>query len=914
MSASTQDIASGLKVFIAHSGEDTAWCNELEQQLAVLWRQGLITILTREKIEPGKEQQAEVARYLDTAQIILLLISPAFISSKQCYDIEMSRAVERYKADEVRLIPVLLKPTAGWEHMPFGELQPLPSNGKAISTWSKIELAFFNIVSGIRSVIDELLNRQDGPRMHYRSMMEDGPPPCPAGSYLQRSKLVQQIYHQLIQPEVNGVTLTGMGGIGKSTLAALLYHYIEQQRIAGQAPFPEKMLWLTIQAGTTIVDLINILREAGGKRPLDLKYLTTRDMARELFKALNTDTLRLVILDQFDALLDPQTCQALEEHPGIGEWLDMLNERPCTGRVVLTSRFSPRGKRSSPSIYLQEYRVPDLDVAEGSALLRMWGVQAKEVELHQVVMRCQGHALALVLLKDLLKDYSAARITTFFNDPRFASERIDVLAREALNYIFTHQLNQEQRDLLQAFSVYREAVPLEAAQTILEDHTAMATRRLMAAHRVLLRQHLLQDSGLFRYQPHSLVAEFAQECVDNQQRWHDAHARAAQYYQHQYDQQQATFKYQPGKQRRRIDDIHDLIEALWHYCRAGQQQQAYELILRENIFLVLTRWGSNSALLGIYQYLLPSEIWQPAPEQAARIYNEMGEIYLILGQKEKARQYFEQSLQSYRMLDQKKIDVSEGLVNALNNVGAVHRRQGEIEEALECYQKARHIADRAEEEILARGTTLNNIGYAYYQSGRRMKKQEQARQYYELALQQYRQALPLHRAAGNRGEEARTLDNLGKVYYALGRKNEACEYYQQALDLALELGDRWVEATVLHDLGACSSQFEEKLEYYEQAYFIFHAINAHEDEITVLKNLGYLHLLQEKEQKEYDVILACFVQARDMFNELQSPELSEVPNWVLLEVELALGKQQLTVLLDEVEKRAEQIIERILQR
>jgi hypothetical protein len=62
------------------------------------------------------------------------------------------------------------------------------------------------------------------------------------------------------------------------------------------------------------------------------------------------------------------------------------------------------------------------------------------------------------------------------------------------------------------------------------------------------------------------------------------------------------------------------------------------------------------------------------------------------------------------------------------------------------------------------------------------------------------------------------------------------------------------------------------------------------------------------------VILACFVQARDMFNELQSPELSEVPNWVLLEVELALGKQQLTVLLDEVEKRAEQIIERILQR
>ena len=168
-------------------------------------------------------------------------------------------------------------------------------------------------------------------------------------------------------------------------------------------------------------------------------------------------------------------------------------------------------------------------------------------------------------------------------------------------------------------------------------------------------------------------------------------------------------------------------------------------------------------------------------------------------------------------------------------------------------------------------------------------------------------------------ELALTLTNLGEVHFALGHCEEAYDYTQQALSLAQEQGDRWVEATALHDLGTLSSTFEHEnafeaaLEYYGQAYHIFREIDAREDAITVLKNIGYLHLFQKKEPKRYEVILACFLQAGEIANQVQETAPDAIPRGVMLELELALSKQRLQALREEVEGRREQIIEQALQ-
>jgi tetratricopeptide (TPR) repeat protein len=649
------------------------------------------------------------------------------------------------------------------------------------------------------------------------------------------------------------------------------------------------------------------LREELGQPPLSFKHLTAQEMAMELFKTLNTAAQPcLIILDQFEELLDPQTGKALTEQPGIGEWLDMLNSRPCASRVLLTSRFSLQGTRPYPPAYLQTYPVQALTVDEGVALLRKWGVQAKEAELRLAVERCQGHAQALLLLSGLLKRNPSVRIATLFNDSRYVHQRTNAMA-ELLNYIFTHQLNQDQRDLLRAFSVYREAVPLEAAQAIVEQRSPLTIERLMAALDVLLAQHLLQAAGDLRYHLHSLVAEFARDHFAeggeqvNQQALRIAHAQAAQYY-----RRQAALTVLTRKQRRRIDDVHSLIEALYHHCRAGQQQDAYELMLQEGIFFDLQRWGGNSILLELYLHLLPSNTWQPAPVQAARIYNEIGEIYQVLGRERDAQRAYELALQGYRQLDDR-----GGIVNALDNLGSVYRRCGQIEEALACYEEAKLIGDEAEEDITGRGMTFNNLGYAYYALGKQSKSKELAGQRYQQALHYYQQALPLHRVAEDRSEEARTLNNLGQVYRALKQKAEAREAHQQALELAQEIGHRRIEADALNDLGIIYREEwnkEAALEYYGLALRIFREISARSEEANVLNNLGYLSFFKH----QYDETLACFVLARDISNELQGSMQAELPKSVMTELRLELGEEQLKALLEEVEQRAEQIVEQIL--
>jgi Flp pilus assembly protein TadD len=54
---------------------------------------------------------------------------------------------------------------------------------------------------------------------------------------------------------------------------------------------------------------------------------------------------------------------------------------------------------------------------------------------------------------------------------------------------------------------------------------------------------------------------------------------------------------------------------------------------------------------------------------------------------------------------------------------------------------------------------------------------------------------------GDKGGEARTLNNLGGVYDDLGEKDKALDYYQQALALSLAVQDPYGEAVTRGNLA-----------------------------------------------------------------------------------------------------------------
>ena len=151
--------STAIKLFYCYAREDKALLAELEKHLGNLRRQGKITAWLDRDISAGKDWKKEIDINLNTADIILLLVSPDFIDSDFCYGVEMIRALERHQNNEARVIPVILRPV-DWEDAPFSELQVLPADGKPVysALWHNRDEAFWDIAKGIRKVVKEILD------------------------------------------------------------------------------------------------------------------------------------------------------------------------------------------------------------------------------------------------------------------------------------------------------------------------------------------------------------------------------------------------------------------------------------------------------------------------------------------------------------------------------------------------------------------------------------------------------------------------------------------------------------------------------------------------------------------------------------------------------------------------------------
>lgn len=149
---------AAIEVFFSYAHEDEALRDKLASHLKLLERQGVIQAWHDRQILPGAEWKGQLDSHLETAQLILLLISSDFLASDYCYDIEMKRALERHEAGAARVIPIILRPV-DWKSSPFSKLQALPKDGKAVTSWSNSDEAFVDIARGIRSVVETITQR-----------------------------------------------------------------------------------------------------------------------------------------------------------------------------------------------------------------------------------------------------------------------------------------------------------------------------------------------------------------------------------------------------------------------------------------------------------------------------------------------------------------------------------------------------------------------------------------------------------------------------------------------------------------------------------------------------------------------------------------------------------------------------------
>src|SRR5260370_14341164 len=123
-----------LEVFYSYAHEDEPLRQELEKHLHILELQGFIKGWHDRDISAGIEWANEIDTHLNSAHIILLLVSPDFLASRYCYSVEMKRAMERHYAKEACVIPIILRPLY-WQGAPFHKLQLLPTDAKPVTQW-----------------------------------------------------------------------------------------------------------------------------------------------------------------------------------------------------------------------------------------------------------------------------------------------------------------------------------------------------------------------------------------------------------------------------------------------------------------------------------------------------------------------------------------------------------------------------------------------------------------------------------------------------------------------------------------------------------------------------------------------------------------------------------------------------------
>ncbi|MGH9849902.1 MAG: tetratricopeptide repeat protein, partial [Blastocatellia bacterium] len=168
------------------------------------------------------------------------------------------------------------------------------------------------------------------------------------------------------------------------------------------------------------------------------------------------------------------------------------------------------------------------------------------------------------------------------------------------------------------------------------------------------------------------------------------------------------------------------------------------------------------------------------------------------------------------------------------------------QEALLCWQSAGEKREEA--------NTLNRIGDAYHLLGEPQK-----------AIERYNTALQISQEVNWRQGQGEALNDISYVYLFLGEPQKALEYSTQALNLSRTTGDQRGNARALNNIGEAYNAFgnlQKALDYYHQALPIWCAVSDRRGQAQTLLYIGYTYSDLSEAQKAF----YYYLNALDLWN------------------------------------------------
>jgi len=251
-------------------------------------------------------------------------------------------------------------------------------------------------------------------------------------------------------------------------------------------------------------------------------------------------------------------------------------------------------------------------------------------------------------------------------------------------------------------------------------------------------------------------------------------------------------------------------------------------------------------------------------EYAASLVNIAG-LYQNMGNLNKARDLYEEAIAVYNSSEEKN---EADYAAALNNYGNLYATAGAYARTEELYLEALAIRKNLlGEDHPDYGATLNNLGKLYIKINNFSKAEE---------LLSQAATIYVHDLSNYRNEYANTLDNLGRLYEVKGNYGEAERIFLEAAKIRKALkGEQQKEyAKSLNNLGSLYRKlgnFSNAVDYFKQSLEIYRnsLSDQHPDYATVANNLAALYKLSgdlKKAEGLYEQAADIWLKAYGEFN------------------------------------------------
>jgi tetratricopeptide (TPR) repeat protein len=643
-------------------------------------------------------------------------------------------------------------------------------------------------------------------------------------SFVGRRRQLQSCLRVLTQSSDEvGVLIHGMGGLGKSSLAA---------RLCDRLPNFQRVVWLgRIDEASLVSRLAEKLDDNEQRKGLQNYDEELRFRLRRVFQQLHEEAKPfLLVLDDFEGNLEPRNesyvlqSEAAEVMKAL-VWA--IRENYTSHRIIITCRYDFEFTQ------LQYFHKQPLDALQGADLQKKFNRLTAFSDKSQVdeALKSQGQKLAdgnprlLEWLNKILQNTTVDQAAIL---NRLAADPVE-LREQVLAEALLQQMDTIMREMLSRGLVFELPVPREALAAVCDTipnlshyiSRAVALGLLEVSHDEALRVprilpvQLPEDAEALHKQAAEVLYRLWWEEVETgiEEQLLEIHRLALL-----------------GKEEKKVAELASgLVHGWWYQSR-----------FREVVQL------SKSTLEITEDY---------------RVLKVMASCESQLGEIDQALKHYQKALSLCPLED--KVQQSAIILN----LGRLKANTGEIEEAIALYEQSLAIKEQIG-DVQGQAATLHEMGILKANRGE-----------IEEAIALYEQSLAINEQIGDVQGKAATLHEMGILKANSGEIEQAIALFEQSLAITEQIGDVQGKAATLHQLGilkANSGEIDEAITLFEQSLAIKEQIGDVQGKAMTLWWLGHI----AEQQGDYNKALDYLQPALDILQRIQSPDAEGVRQMV----------------------------------